>query len=133
MSDFPFPVAFSADVRAALAANAPVVALESTITTHGMPYPANVETARKVEQTVRDNGAVPATIAVIDGVLNIGLDDAQLEALGQMSDTMKLSRADFAFAMAAGRTGSTTVAAIANAKSARDSFIVSDVCPDASS
>ena len=111
MSDFPFPIAFSADVKAALAANAPVVALESTIITHGMPYPANVETARKVEQTVRDNGAVPATIAVIDGVLNIGLDDAQLEALGQTSDTMKLSRADFAFAMAAGRTGSTTVAA----------------------
>jgi pseudouridine-5'-phosphate glycosidase len=62
------------EVAAALAAGKPVVALESTIISHGMPYPQNVETARQVEQVVRDNGAVPATIAIIDGRLKVGLD-----------------------------------------------------------
>ncbi|MEE9375521.1 MAG: pseudouridine-5'-phosphate glycosidase [Rhizobiaceae bacterium] len=102
---------FSASVAAALKSGAPVVALESTIITHGMPWPENVETARAVEAAVIEQGAVPATIAVIDGVLNIGLSDEQLDHLGQATDVMKLSRADFGFAIAQGCTGSTTVAA----------------------
>ena len=76
-----------------------------------MPWPENVETARRVEATVRDEGAEPATIAVIEGQIHIGLEDEQLEALGKTENVMKLSRADFAFAITQGRTGSTTVAA----------------------
>jgi pseudouridine-5'-phosphate glycosidase len=105
------PLAFSDEVAAARAAGRPIVALESTIVTHGMPYPANVETARVVEAVVRENGAVPATIAVLDGVIRIGLEAPTLEALGTMQGVMKLSRADLAFAVATGRPGSTTVAA----------------------
>lgn len=101
----------SPDVAAAQAAGQPVVALESTIITHGMPYPQNVEVAKKVEATVRAEGAVPATIAVLDGVLHIGLTDAQLEQLATAKDVMKVSRADMPVCMAAGRTGATTVAA----------------------
>ncbi|WP_417721641.1 pseudouridine-5'-phosphate glycosidase [Salipiger sp.] len=101
----------SASVAEALAAGRPVVALESTIITHGMPWPQNLEMARRVETTVRDHGAEPATIAVIDGNLCIGLDDAQLEALAQTRGAAKLSRADLAVCMAEGRTGATTVAA----------------------
>ena len=101
----------SPEVQSARDAGKPLVALESTIITHGMPYPQNVETARLVEQDVRDAGAVPATIAVIDGRLHIGLTDAQLEALGQARGVMKLSRADLAVCMAMGATGATTVAA----------------------
>jgi len=105
------PIALSADVTAAQQQGVPVVALESTIITHGMPYPANQDTALQVEQVIRSHGAVPATIAVIDGMLQVGLDEAQLNALAQASDVMKLSRADLAFAVAQKRTGSTTVAA----------------------
>ncbi len=105
------PLVLSDDVAAALAAKRPVVALESTIVTHGMPWPDNVETARRVEAAVREVGAVPATIAVIDGVIRVGLDDATLTALAQTTDVMKLSRADLAYAVARGVTGSTTVAA----------------------
>ena len=101
----------SPEVAKAKEAGAPIVALESTIITHGMPYPQNVEVARKVEATVRENGATPATIAVLDGTLHIGLDDAQLEALATAKDVMKVSRADMPVCMAAGRTGATTVAA----------------------
>ncbi len=100
-----------APVKAALAGQQAVVALESTIITHGMPYPHNRDTALMVEATVRDNGAVPATIAVIDGVLHIGLDHEAIDRLAQASDVMKLSRADLAVAMSRGVTGSTTVAA----------------------
>ncbi|WP_372425284.1 pseudouridine-5'-phosphate glycosidase [Salinarimonas chemoclinalis] len=99
------------EVADAVAAGRPVVALESTIITHGMPWPANLETARAVEAVVRAGGAVPATIAVIAGRIRVGLDDASLEALAQTSDVMKLSRADLPFAVAAGRDGATTVAA----------------------
>ncbi|MGP9821658.1 pseudouridine-5'-phosphate glycosidase [Salinarimonas sp. NSM] len=99
------------EVADALAAGRPVVALESTIITHGMPFPANLETARAVEAIVRAGGAVPATIAVIAGRIRVGLDDATLEALAQASDVMKLSRADLPFAVATGRDGATTVAA----------------------
>ncbi len=105
------PIAYSDEVTAAKERGAPLVALESTIITHGMPYPGNLEMARSVETIIREEGAVPATIAVIDGVLHVGLDDATLEALAQTSGAMKLSRADLAFAIAERRTGATTVAA----------------------
>ena len=98
-------------VAEALAQGRPVVALESTIITHGMPYPQNLETARQVEEDVRAMGAVPATIAVMDGQLRIGLTDDQLEALAQAKNVAKLSRADMAVCMATGGTGATTVAA----------------------
>ena len=100
-----------APVAAALAAGKPVVALESTIITHGMPYPDNARMAADVERIIRDEGAVPATIAVIDGRLKIGLADAEREALARVTGAMKLSRADLGFAVAEGRTGGTTVAA----------------------
>lgn len=102
---------FSPEVEAARASGAAIVALESTIITHGMPFPQNVETARKVEAEIRAQGAVPATIAVLDGVLHIGLTEAQLDQLGQATDVMKLSRADLAVCLSQGRTGATTVAA----------------------
>ncbi|WP_299922271.1 pseudouridine-5'-phosphate glycosidase [uncultured Pelagimonas sp.] len=98
-------------VATALAEKRPVVALESTIITHGMPWPQNLEVARQVEATVRKNGAEPATIAVIDGTLHVGLTDEQLEALAQARSVAKLSRADMAVCMSQGRTGATTVAA----------------------
>lgn len=101
----------SPEVAGALADGRPVVALESTIITHGMPWPQNLETARLVEETVRSAGAVPATVAVLDGVLYAGLTDGQLTALAQAEDVAKLSRADIAACMAQGRTGATTVAA----------------------
>lgn len=101
----------SAPVAAALAAKRPVVALESTIITHGMPWPQNLETARRVEAEVRAAGAEPATIAVLDGELCVGLTEVQLTALAQTKDVAKLSRADLAIAMARGITGATTVAA----------------------
>ncbi|SUB01695.1 Pseudouridine-5'-phosphate glycosidase [Pannonibacter phragmitetus] len=102
---------YSAEVQAARAAGKPIVALESTIITHGMPFPQNVETARQVEADIRAAGAVPATIAVLDGHIRIGLDAAGLDRLGQEKNVMKCSRADLAIAVATGRPGSTTVAA----------------------
>jgi pseudouridine-5'-phosphate glycosidase len=98
-------------VAEALAAGKPVVALESTIITHGMPYPDNAAMARNVEEIIRDEGAVPATIAVVAGRLKIGLSDQEREALAKSTGAMKLSRADLAFAVAEQRTGGTTVAA----------------------
>lgn len=111
MIPLPYAPRYAPEVAAAQAAGTPIVALESTIITHGMPYPQNVETARQVEQTIRDNGAVPATIAVIAGQLHIGLTDAQLDTLGQATGVAKLSRADMAACIASGGTGATTVAA----------------------
>lgn len=102
---------YSAEVQAARSAGKPVVALESTIITHGMPFPQNVETARQVEADIRAAGAVPATIAVLDGRIRIGLDAADLDRLGQEKGVMKCSRADLAIAVSTGRPGSTTVAA----------------------
>lgn len=104
-------VVFSQEVADAKARGAAIVALESTIITHGMPYPGNLEMAKSVEAIIREAGAVPATIAVIDGTLHIGLEADQLETLAQTKGAMKLSRADFAFAIAERRTGATTVAA----------------------
>ena len=101
----------SPEVAAAQAEGKAIVALESTIITHGMPYPQNLETARRVEDEVRKAGAVPATIAVLDGTLHAGLTDTQLEALAQAKDVAKISRADMAVIMSQGRTGATTVAA----------------------
>lgn len=105
------PPRFAPDVAKALKSGAPVVALESTIITHGMPYPDNLATARAVEQDIRDQGAVPATIALMDGMIHIGLSDADLERLAQTTDAKKISRADLALCLTMGWTGATTVAA----------------------
>jgi pseudouridine-5'-phosphate glycosidase len=102
---------FSPEVQAARAAGKPVVALESTIISHGMPYPQNVQTAREVEQVIRDAGAVPATIAIIGGRICIGLSEDQLELLGQSKDALKVSRRDLAYVLSQGKLGATTVAA----------------------
>ena len=105
------PLVRSVEVAAAQASNRPVVALESTIITHGMPYPQNLEVARQVENDLRKAGATPATIAVISGQLHIGLNEEELETLAQAKGVAKLSRADLAVCMASGGTGATTVAA----------------------
>lgn len=105
------PLDISPAVQAARDAGKPVVALESTIITHGMPWPQNLETARAIEATVREAGAEPATIAVIAGRLCVGLSADQLEALAQAKQVSKLSRADMAVCIAKGGTGATTVAA----------------------
>ncbi|MDR0252502.1 MAG: pseudouridine-5'-phosphate glycosidase [Brucellaceae bacterium] len=102
---------FSNEVRAALDKGAPVVALESTIITHGMPFPQNLEMARKVEDVIRENGAVPATIAVLKGEIHVGLGDAQLEQLAQTTDAVKTSSRDLAADMVQGLTAGTTVSA----------------------
>ncbi|RJG09564.1 pseudouridine-5'-phosphate glycosidase [Massilia cavernae] len=102
---------FSPEVAAARAAGKPVVALESTIISHGMPYPQNVTTAKEVEQIIRDAGAVPATIAIIDGKICVGLSDQQLELLGSSPDAMKVSRRDLPYALSTRSLGATTVAA----------------------
>jgi pseudouridine-5'-phosphate glycosidase len=101
----------SAEVAKALSKGAPIVALESTIITHGMPYPQNLEVAQQVEADVRAAGAVPATMAVLNGTLRAGLDDSELEALAKAKGVAKLSRADIAACIAMGGTGATTVAA----------------------
>jgi pseudouridylate synthase len=105
------PLTYSAEVAKARTSGAPIVALESTIITHGMPYPQNLEVARQVEDDIRAAGAVPATIAVIEGTLHIGLDPEQLTSLAQAKGVAKLSRADMAVCIATGGTGATTVAA----------------------
>lgn len=105
------PLTFSPDVAKARAEGAPIVALESTIITHGMPFPQNVETARRVEAQVRSHGAVPATIAIMGHRIHIGLTETELDSLGQAQGVAKLSRADLAVCLASGRTGATTVAA----------------------
>ena len=100
----------SAEVREALEAGKPVVALESTIISHGMPYPQNVETARRVEQTIRDRGATPATIAVLGGRMKAGLSDEELEYLGKAGQKVtKASRRDLPVLLARGMDGATTV------------------------
>ncbi|WP_210092426.1 pseudouridine-5'-phosphate glycosidase [Ruegeria sp. HKCCSP346] len=104
-------IKYSAEVRAAKDAGLPIVALESTIITHGMPYPQNIEVAAQVEQDIRDAGAVPATMAVIEGKLHVGLEQDQLQWLGQAQGVAKISRADMAACISTGGTGATTVAA----------------------
>ena len=105
------PYTCSAPVAQALADKRPVVALESTIITHGMPWPRNVEVARIVEADIRASGAEPATIAVLEGQLHVGLTSEDLEHLARAKDVAKLSRADLALALVNRTTGATTVAA----------------------
>ncbi|MGM9927664.1 MAG: pseudouridine-5'-phosphate glycosidase [Bacillus sp. (in: firmicutes)] len=104
-------IEYSQEVLEAKKANKPIVALESTIISHGMPYPQNVETAREVEEIIRRNGAVPATTAIINGVIKIGLSDEELEFLGTSKEIEKASRRDFAYLVAQKKHGATTVAA----------------------
>jgi pseudouridylate synthase len=99
------------EVAQALAQGRAVVALESTIIAHGMPYPHNVQTALEVESVIRAGGAIPATIAVLDGKICVGLSREQIEVLGSTPDVMKLSRRDIPYAVATGKPGATTVAA----------------------
>jgi pseudouridine-5'-phosphate glycosidase len=106
-------VELGAEVETALAAGRGVVALESTIISHGLPRPANLSTAREIEQTVRAAGAVPATIGMIAGRIIVGLDDAQLRTLAEADGVAKLSVRDLAPAAVAGTHGATTVAATA--------------------
>lgn len=110
MKPFPF-LDIHPEVADALAAQRPVVALESTIIAHGMPYPQNVATALQVEAEVRVHGAVPATIAILQGRLKVGLSPAEIEQLGLGGrEVVKVSRRDVAFVVAAGQSGATTVA-----------------------
>lgn len=102
----------SKEVQEALANNLPVVALESTIISHGMPYPQNVETALNVEKIIRDNQAVPATIAIMDGKLKVGLSNQEIETLGKKGlDVIKTSRRDIPVIVSQGLDGATTVSA----------------------
>jgi pseudouridylate synthase len=102
---------FSEEVAKAMKENKPVVALESTIISHGMPYPQNVETAKEVEQLIRENGAVPATIAILDGKIKIGVNEEELEFLGTNKEIEKVSRRDLPYVIAMKKHGATTVAA----------------------
>lgn len=107
----PLPTTFTPEVEAARRDGAPLVALESTIISHGMPYPQNIETAREVEETVRAAGAVPATLAIIRGEVCVGLTETQLEYMGRAEGVMKASRRDLAVAFSEGLSAATTVAA----------------------
>ena len=102
---------FNAEVKDGLACKRPVVALESTIISHGMPYPQNIETARMLENTVRENGGVPATIAILDGRIRIGITEKELEILGTSKDIKKASRRDLPSIIALKQNAATTVAA----------------------
>ncbi|KGR89980.1 pseudouridine-5'-phosphate glycosidase [Ureibacillus massiliensis 4400831 = CIP 108448 = CCUG 49529] len=104
-------LSYSQEVLDAKEKGYPIVALESTIISHGMPYPQNVQTAREVEDIVRANGAVPATIAIIDGKIKIGLTDEELEMFGNAKDVAKASRRDLGYLIASKKLGATTVAA----------------------
>lgn len=99
------------EVANALQNNIPVVALESTIITHGMPYPENLKMVLEVEEIIRNNHAIPATIAVVDGVVKIGLSKDEVRNLSEKKDVIKLSRNDLAYAISCRKTGATTVAA----------------------
>lgn len=103
-------LSISKEVQAAFDNNQPVVALESTIISHGMPYPKNVEMAKTVEQIIRDKGAVPATIAIMDGKFKIGLEEEDLELLATAENVAKVSRRDLANVFATKQIGATTVA-----------------------
>lgn len=104
-------IKYNSEVLHALENNLPIVALESTIISHGMPYPANLEVAKKCEQIVRDNGAVPATVAIINGEIIVGVTEEQLEYLATSKEVLKVSRRDFAYVIANKLSGATTVAA----------------------
>ncbi len=104
------PLKIAASIQTALEANQPVVALESTVISHGLPYPDNIAIAREMEATVREAGAIPATIAILSGEITVGLDDDQLMRLAQAKAVRKCSRRDIPIAVACGQDGSTTVA-----------------------
>ncbi|MDF6041798.1 pseudouridine-5'-phosphate glycosidase [Streptomyces sp. JH14] len=112
-SAHPYAPALSEEVQEALAAHCPVVALESTIIAHGLPRPRNLQVAKELEELVRSSGAVPATIAVLDGRAHIGLDKARLERIAEDPAVRKLGHRDLAPALAAGASGATTVSATA--------------------
>ena len=101
----------SDEVQAALNDNKPIVALESTIISHGMPYPQNYETAKQVENTVRENGAVPATIAILNGIIKIGLGEDDLQILSNSNDILKASRRDIPVIVSEKLNAATTVSA----------------------
>jgi pseudouridine-5'-phosphate glycosidase len=103
-------IILSPEVARALNLSQPIVALESTVITHGLPHPQNLELARDMEQEIRHNGATPATIAILDGKIRIGLSDEELVRLAQAESTLKVSRRDFATAIIKKATGGTTVA-----------------------
>ena len=104
-------IEYSSDVEQAIKNNEPIVALESTIITHGMPWPENLKTAKSVESVIREYGATPATIAIIDGIIKVGLEDESLSELSKNKAVRKLSRADLAHCLVRKETGATTVAA----------------------
>ena len=105
-------IEISPEVQKALENNTPIVALESTIISHGMPYPKNVETALKAQQVVRENGAVPATIAIINGKLKVGLTDVEIDYFGKKGrEIAKVSRRDIPYIVATKQDGATTVSA----------------------
>ena len=103
-------VEYSDEVKKAMEEGKPVVALESTIISHGMPYPQNIETAKACEEIIRENGSVPATTAIIGGKIKIGLSDEELEFMATSKDIIKASRRDFAYIVSQGLNGATTVA-----------------------
>ncbi|MCD8858055.1 pseudouridine-5'-phosphate glycosidase [Staphylococcus gallinarum] len=103
-------IEFSQEVTTAKQQGKPIVALESTIISHGMPYPQNVKMAKTVEDIIRKEGAIPATIAIIDGKIKIGLEEDELELLASSSEVIKVSRRDLAETIATNRIGATTVA-----------------------
>ncbi len=105
------PLAIRPEVADGITAGLPIVALESTIVSHGLPRPDNLAVARRVEQVVRDNGAVPATVAVLDGVVHVGLDDSQLTEIACRDDIVKASARDLPVLIATGGSAATTVAA----------------------
>lgn len=105
-----YPLLFSPEVKHALENNLPIVALESTIIAHGMPFPKNVETAKEVETIIRNEGAVPATIAILDGALCVGLNENQLNDLGSKSGIWKVSLCDMPYVVSKKLNGATTVA-----------------------
>ncbi|MDF2889913.1 MAG: psuG [Clostridia bacterium] len=110
MNRFTDYIDISGEVLNALRSYDPIVALESTIISHGMPYPDNIATALELEQIIRDNGATPATIAIIDGRIKIGITSEELEILAQAKDVAKVSRRDIPSIIALGKSGATTVA-----------------------
>ncbi len=103
-------VRIASEVRSALVAGQAVVALESTVIAHGLPRPANLDTARRIEAAIREEGAIPATIGIIDGLVTVGLNDAELEQLATSEGVRKVSRRDIGIAVARGENGATTVA-----------------------
>jgi pseudouridine-5'-phosphate glycosidase len=123
-SDLSDVLKYSDEVAAALASGSPIVALESTIISHGLPRPTNLDIAREVEAIVREHGATPATIAVIDGSVHIGLSDAELVTIATRDNILKASSRDLAIAVAFGKSAATTVAPLTVTPSAVESAIV---------